>query len=1044
MCERLDPELLNHLMTEFGCHGERAVEFLNTASHLLAFGSGSVAPRLAETIVYCLREAMAEIPKSQDQQGESWRSISRDVVRAKEHYERSRGVPGMDEQGALQEILERIQSMSAFHEELSVREKQLITVQLRRTGSSHAAADVVRHYNRLVSKLSRRLHSSVSVDEPERLLADCLAILRTLFLPPQVRYEQLELLAQHDPPSKDDLTAVRQLVTTPAHIRYFLEHIHSTSWLDPLTDTGLLDPPAIGELWSVFGPAERYADTEPQVVVNWLRKLYMRNSNNASRAVGIGRVALDIGEPGLSLVLEIVKRHEREEGAVHVAWRAAMGAKAEEQVLESFADVVFDHEYGSLGPNLGDVGAKLVTGMNRDNAKRRISFLCNKIRACKESRRRFPLQRSIADPPKRRRDGRFEVLREALIAGACRAREWMDTKSVVELLSRLPDGIRIRVRSWLLGSGMDVQGSDLLAELGSAITQRHPNGDDLRLVDRITAEIDPSRCSKMLDEALGAPPTSEDVRGALAAGKLPEEVARAYQWSAIVPSVRFGKWGDALSALYDVRGIPSRALFIRRDTEPLVRRAESPFSVERLSEVSREEACQMIAEWRPSETEWMVMARELGRIVEQLVADDPREWLSSPLVTAKLLGHPTYIHHYLLAASRVLTTVDPVCEFVDLLAWVRSDPWEPVALGRSDFGYDQDWKGTRHASINVIEVLADGDAGFADRDDDVWAILEAAVADRTDGSVIEAEGDEHDPIDQAINRPCTRALEAALRFMAFEYRKHGAVRTEGLSLLERSVQLRGSDGLQHRAIIALYIGFLLHIAPDWMDDWGDELFKTEEDDLGQRTLDQFLKWSRPDRWVAERYRTGVQDAVRRHVENGLDHFLTAMFSNWCGYSVHRGEDLLTSDPKLLSAAGASMSQLFLDGDVIPSRVEDVIQLWRLALDNNRDKDVLTGFGWLARVEALDDNRWSELTQATLEHTGGAIAMPHVVAERAARLAGTAGAVRIMNYLVRGVQGWDSFEIQQHAADLLKNSAELIEDSDYKKLHTALLERSGQI
>ena len=139
-----------------------------------------------------------------------------------------------------------------------------------------------------------------------------------------------------------------------------------------------------------------------------------------------------------------------------------------------------------------------------------------------------------------------------------------------------------------------------------------------------------------------------------------------------------------------------------------------------------------------------------------------------------------------------------------------------------------------------------------------------------------------------------------------------------------------------------------------------------------------------------------------------------------------------------------MSQLFLDGDVIPSRVEDVIQLWRLALDNNRDKDVLTGFGWLARVEALDDNRWSELTQATLEHTGGAIAMPHVVAERAARLAGTAGAVRIMNYLVRGVQGWDSFEIEQHAAELLKNSAELIEDSDYKKLHTALLERSGQI
>ena len=116
MRERIEPELLNHLKTEFGRHGERAVGFLNTATHLLDTGSNSVAPRLAETIVYCLREAMDEIPKSQTRQGETWRSNSRDVVRAKGIYERSCGVPGMDEQGALQQLLQRIQTMSAFHE----------------------------------------------------------------------------------------------------------------------------------------------------------------------------------------------------------------------------------------------------------------------------------------------------------------------------------------------------------------------------------------------------------------------------------------------------------------------------------------------------------------------------------------------------------------------------------------------------------------------------------------------------------------------------------------------------------------------------------------------------------------------------------------------------------------------------------------------------------------------------------------------------------------------------------------------------------------
>jgi hypothetical protein len=67
------PELLAHLVVEFGDHGRRAVEFLSTAQRLFTAGP-ETAPRVAETIVYCLREAMKAIPASQDDgEGAAWK-----------------------------------------------------------------------------------------------------------------------------------------------------------------------------------------------------------------------------------------------------------------------------------------------------------------------------------------------------------------------------------------------------------------------------------------------------------------------------------------------------------------------------------------------------------------------------------------------------------------------------------------------------------------------------------------------------------------------------------------------------------------------------------------------------------------------------------------------------------------------------------------------------------------------------------------------------------------------------------------------------------
>ena len=74
----IDPRLLDHLAVEFGDFGRRVVDFLQTAQALLELESPRESPRLAETVAYCLREAMKSIPASQDVGGGGlWRSASR-------------------------------------------------------------------------------------------------------------------------------------------------------------------------------------------------------------------------------------------------------------------------------------------------------------------------------------------------------------------------------------------------------------------------------------------------------------------------------------------------------------------------------------------------------------------------------------------------------------------------------------------------------------------------------------------------------------------------------------------------------------------------------------------------------------------------------------------------------------------------------------------------------------------------------------------------------------------------------------------------------
>ena len=131
-----DPALLDHLVVEFGEHGRRAVEFLQTAEALLALESSTTTPRLPETAAYCLREAMKTIPDSQkDGQAGRWRSASRAVTDARRRFDLVRGVPGEDEDGALRELLDAIDGLDQVHGQEGIHQRRLIAIMVSRTGT---------------------------------------------------------------------------------------------------------------------------------------------------------------------------------------------------------------------------------------------------------------------------------------------------------------------------------------------------------------------------------------------------------------------------------------------------------------------------------------------------------------------------------------------------------------------------------------------------------------------------------------------------------------------------------------------------------------------------------------------------------------------------------------------------------------------------------------------------------------------------------------------------------------------------------------------
>ncbi len=1044
---RPEPELLKHLVVELGAHGRRAVEFLNTAQGLLTVGPNE-APRLAEAIAYCLREAMKAIPASRDAgDGGLWKQVSREVVDAATRYKRRKDKPGEDEQGALNDLFTRVEDLQRFHDQEGVHEQRLIAVIVNRTGALPVAAGTapIKTYQNLLGQLDKAVHGDVSFAEAQVLWEECLGILRRLFLPPEIRHAELDVLAGIESPGSEDVTRLLQLVAGPNHLQHFLGRVANPKWLELLTKTGVLKPPNENGPWPAFAAVDHLAGEHAGALAAWLTRMYELYGVDPVRGWFVARAAVDVGDEALDLVVRALKDHPTSSAIVDLGIWAVEKVDPADELTARLADVLFNEASWRSAGFVDPVVERFVNGVEADNAKDRLRLLCFKLCAIDDSdrsMRRFAYERagSIADRTGQDRDDRFTVLLAALVDAMERAQQWLPWDEMLAIVVELPPPIASRVRAWLLGTNPDVDTVRLIDELTRAIGERSPTGDDLGLIDKVVELCDPSQYAEVWREALGPVPTIADVGRGLATGELAKEWVRAHQWLALLPGVA-GAWAGPASVIAAAYGQPTRDTLERR------RRAEfsfgrSPIAVQQLQELTTVEAAQAIASWRPDPSEWLLSARELARTIETVVKSAPASWLAEPLRVATELRQPTYIHHYLSAVAEICkVTPVPVDELLDVIALVRAHPWVPISLGRDDFEFDRDWRGAERAAVEVIKALADADVGFNDRSDEVWLILQSEVLNRGEPSGI--VGGTRDPLDDAINRPCTSALDAVLSFMAHEFRTADRVRPEILELLTDSLRLDGLDGAEHRAILATRIGFLRHVAPDWMDDVAALFFGPEApDDLGQLAVDQALKWSSTNTWLLENFRSLVRNAVTSGVEHALDHALIAMLRESPGYGVQDNIKFLRTSAPLLSQAGQALGHLLRHDQASEHHLQIAMRFWHAAIAT-KVRDGLAGFGWFAEIAHMDSTDWASTTLETLRTSGGRIDRSHKVAERAVALSPSETTLAIMNELVRGtVDEWDQRGNIERAVTLIGAADGLETTDEYIRLQTTLRERGA--
>jgi hypothetical protein len=964
---------LRQKLLRLGPDGERAERFLCEAARQLTRGG----EMQGEVVAYLLREALGALLKLGGEKPFDLKQTARRVVTT------ARLPP---EGGGSREDLVRVvgELEQALGDPNEVRLEDAVRIISRRR-PLRGDADLLDNFLKRLGEANRGVHAQIGREDAARLYERTIEVIAALFGPLMPRLAGIDELLAIGSPTAEDAARLLFLVGDDRHLLYFFERVEGPGWLRALYEQGILRPPAEGG-WPAGPYLERLAGEHPDLVRDWLsaRAAEERSENQSYFLLRIA-TQLAVGVSGL--VADLAQGQLESPNVAILVENYLTELPESELAEDDLRRLVIESLKGTLGGDRrpGDLylAARVLAVASRGLAldpNRWLPVFVHRLRELAEDESTLRLQtiRPLAElrVDSRSRSG-LELMSAAVRDAAVDAAAAGMSADQVELgLARLAEPLRTRiVARWLFEREDLARARDLLP--GWIASMERPTPEQLDLLRRVFEHDDPSFAGRVRD-ALGPPPSAEEVAALPAEEPLPAHLRRAHNWLVAVPAAERGGWSVGDRELEERFGAASADGVLIRVGPARFAPAESPISAEELRRLPPLEAAQRVGAWKePAKRSFLDPSAEgLADTIGEVIKTNIAAWRradTQEIVAA--LTEPRYIASYLAALEKSPDAIEEgrISEIVAAVGEIGARAREARAEEAEEA---DDWAYASRLGIGLIGTLA---ARLSDEDfEPAWVAVAAAVGERA----LEAGG-EGDPLTRAINRPWSAALESAFSLGG---RGEGAD-PRLLDLLEGCLRLPRPAGELARAIIATRLPWLRRAAPEWFSANEDLLLgAAAPEGLGDLTFSTYLEWGRPSTELLREQRARIAAALGGEAsEFALRHVIHGLFWELPEYTAPDVRDLLADKPELFSDAARSLALALSEGDEDDPPgppVGPALALWREALNAALPADAYAGWGSFAFADTVEDADWLELTLRTAAIPSVNLLEPDEIAERA--------------------------------------------------------------
>jgi hypothetical protein len=948
-------------------------------------------------IAYCIREALMSLL---DMGGKRERLVSDAAGRVVQAGEESR------RQGASQEaLLDAIQHLAAALEGPGphIARLQTLIESLARRPPVRAEADLLEAYIDLLGE-ANRLHGDVALESAQNLYSRVETTLGRLFGPMGARLEEIDPFTCTAEPTSEDVAQLASLVGDPRTLGYFFSRIEGPGWLLALADHTILVPPEKGP-WFAYGYLTKLAMSHPEEVRSWLGSRPNGSELTDHQAYLLIAIARSVMGQLAEAVLRVADGRTGDTGVLHqIAGylddlpEAAHARDATIGLVKRALDGVTgeaspaDDTYLSAG-----MLRVAVSGARQGQARRWLGILAAKLGAACER-----------DPSEIRRlqaidaltlNSDAPVLDQLVVAvhdvARLAADEGVPSAERVERLRRLPAPLAGRMIAAHLVETVDADATLATALITDEVAQHNPMPETLALLSELT-ERQPPDFDQLMLQALGDPPSDEEVAALDQSADLPRAWAHAYGWLIAMPAAVKEVW-SAANEFVERRWGPASAhglLWPKASVRNLSSR--TAIEIEELAALEPLEAAQRIARWEPTGEFAAATRYDAGRQLQELIGNDVQRWLvTSPALILGALDDPMYAERYLNAlADHADALHEHVPEILDAIELAEHKlPAAPASGEAEDAG---GWANAVSAGIDLISKLAAA-APFGGSTSRGWDLIERAVRRREDSPALDERDDERDTVgslQQAINRRSTHALGDAFVY-ADATTDEGNEPERLLTLLDEALGLEPPDGPLVRAIIGRNLAWLTVRAPEWAQSrWSRLVGADAPAGLGPHTFDQYLEWGAPAAELLTEHQDLYHAALERVPDHAQRHLLHAMTWALDGYDPAAVLEMLAGAGE--NQVSEAIHWLAFGAFHEPEMpLEHMIEFFRLALERGLPVSTYESLGWLSRVERIDSDTWLTLTLSAVEAAHGQLEQANHVAELSTKSPDDERAIRIV-------------------------------------------------